>query len=186
MLLRVFIVLALVAPGSVWAATWRLDPGTTVAVDVPWTGGVAEVRFPRLSGTIEFDERRPETAKARIGVSAGAAETGLGLVDALVRSRDYLDTAQFPEITFELERLTRTSAQTADVAGRITLRGVTRPVEFKARVVRYAPMKDDPDRFEAGFDLETTIDRTEFGSLGGVPQIAAVLPVRIRLLMTSQ
>ena len=50
----------------------------------------------------------------------------------------------------------------------------------------YGPAKDDPDRFEAGFDLSGSVDRTAFGSTGGVPEVAAVLPVHIRLLMTSR
>ena len=70
--------------------------------------------------------------------------------------------------------------------GRITLRGVTRPVGFKAEVFRFGPADDDPDSFEAGFNLTGQIDRTEFGSTGGLPEVGAVLPVRIRLLMRSQ
>ena len=52
-------------------------------------------------------------------------------------------------------------------------------------MIRYGPAQDDPDRFEAGFDLTGSIDRTAFGSTGGLPQVAAVLPVRIRLVMHS-
>ena len=88
-------------------------------------------------------------------------------------------------MTFRLDRLTPTSKQTAEVAGRLTLRGVTRPVAFEARVIRFGPAADDPDRFEAGFDLTGAIDRTDFGSTGGLPEVAAVLPIRIRLLMHS-
>ena len=38
----------------------------------------------------------------------------------------------------------------------------------------------------AGFDLTGRIDRTDFGSTGGLPEVAAVLPVHIRLLMHSE
>jgi len=68
----------------------------------------------------------------------------------------------------------------------MTLRGVTRPVTFQAKVFAYGPAKADPARFEAGFDLSGSVDRTAFGSTGGVPDVAAVLPVHIRLLMTSR
>ena len=108
------------------------------------------------------------------------------MVDGLVRSRDYLGVDQYPTITFRLDRLSQTSKSTADVQGRITLRGVTRPLSFKAQVFAYGPAKDDPDRFEAGFNLSGQIDRTDFGSTGGLPYVSAVLPVHIRLLMTSQ
>ena len=75
-------------------------------------------------------------------------------------------------MTFRLDRLTPTSKQTAEVAGRLTLRGVTRPIAFEARVIRFGPAADDPDRFEAGFDLAGAIDRTAFGSTGGLPEVA--------------
>jgi polyisoprenoid-binding protein YceI len=185
MILRLAFVLALL-PTLAAAATWKLDPETRIAVDVTWQAGTVELRFPRLSGTIEFDERRPETARARITVSAVAVETGLAPVDALVRSRDYLDAGRHPEIIFELDRLEQTSRSTATILGRITLRGVTRPVRFEATVFRYGPAADDPARFEAGFDLTGAIDRTEFGSTGGLPDVAAVVPVRIHLVMVSR
>lgn len=185
MIWRLVLILWLV-PALGWAATWRLDPATRVAVDVAWLGTTVEVRFPQLSGTIEFDEKRPETAQARISVATQAVDTGLGVVDALVRSRDYLNAAAYPQIVFELDRLTRTSSRTADIDGRITMRGVTKPVSFTAKVIRYGPKADAPERFEAGFDLEGSIDRSAFGSTGGLPDVAAVLPVRIRLVMTSQ
>ena len=180
------LVFALLAPTLAFGASWRLDPETSVAVDVGWQGGSVEVQFPSISGTIEFDEGHPETAKARISVAAAAARTGVGVVDALVRGPEFLDAERYPAIVFELDRLAQTSASTAEIVGRITMRDVTRPVTFAAKVYRYGPAKDDPDRFEAGFDLTGTIDRTQFGSTGGLPGVAAVLPVRIRLAMTSQ
>lgn len=173
---------ALILAAAASAAEWRIDPRTRVAVDVPWSGGVAEVRFPDLAGTVAFDEARPEAARARIAVSARTATTGLAPVDALLRSRDYLDAAAHPQVVFDLDRLVRTSSSTADVFGRITLRGVTREVAFEARVIRYGPGEDGRG-FEAGFDIEGAIDRTEFGSRGGLPDIGAVLPVRVRLVM---
>lgn len=88
-------------------------------------------------------------------------------------------------IDFRLTGLRQTSKQTADLTGEMTLRGVTRPVAFAAQVIRYGPAAD-PSRFEAGFDLTGRIDRTDFGSTGGLPEVAAVLPVHIRLLMHSE
>lgn len=172
-------------PAIAFGATWRLDPETSVAVDVAWQGATVEVRFPRLSGAIEFDEGRPETAKARITVTTADVQTGIGVVDALVRSRDYLDAERYPTITFELDRLAQTTRSTADIFGRITLRGVTRPIAFKAKVFRYGPTAGAPEGFEAGFDLTGEIDRAAFGSTGGLPEVSAVLPIRIRLVMTS-
>jgi polyisoprenoid-binding protein YceI len=178
--------LLVLLPGLAAAAPWRLDPATTVAVDVPWEGSTVVVRFPAPTGSIDFDPENPAAARATVTVSARDATTGVPIVDALVKSADYLGAEAWPEMTFRLDRLTPTSRQAAEVAGRITLRGVTRPIVFDARVVRFGPAADDPDRFEAGFDLAGTIDRTAFGSTGGLPQVPAALPIRIRLLMHSE
>ena len=168
------------------AAPWRLDPTSSIAVDVAWQGSTVEVRFPAFAGTVDFDPEHPERARATIGVAAGSATTGVGVVDRLVRSRDYLAAAEYPQITFRLERLVQTSKSTADIFGDITLRGVTHPLAFKAQVRRYGPAEDDPSRFDAAFDLTGQIDRTEFGSTGGLPEVGAVLPVRIHLVMSSR
>jgi polyisoprenoid-binding protein YceI len=184
-MLRCLLAAFLALPLPAAAAPWKLEPGTTVAVEVAWQGRNVAVRFPQLDGQVDFDQAHPEQAKATISVAAGAATTGVAVVDQLVRSRDYLDAAQYPTIGFRLDKLTQTSKQTADIAGRITLRGVTKPVTFKATVTRYGPAADHPKRFEAGFDLTGSIDRTEFGSEGGLPEVSAVLPVRIHLLMAS-
>jgi polyisoprenoid-binding protein YceI len=178
--------LLLLLPGLAWATPWQLDPGTAVTVDVAWQGRTVRVRFPTLSGQIDFDADHPDRARATITVASADATTGVAVVDNLVRSRDYLGAAQYPQITFRLDRLTQTSKSTAEVAGRITLRGVTRPLGFRAEVFRYGPAPDDPARFEAGFNLSGQIDRTAFGSTGGLPDVAAVLPVHIRLLMRSR
>lgn len=176
----------LLLPAVALAAPWRLDPASSIAVKVGWEGRMVEVRFPDFSGQVEFDEANPERAQATISVSAQSATTGAGVVDALVRSDDYLGAGRFPTIVFEVDRLTRTSSQTADISGKITLRGVTRPLSFTAQVIRYGPADDDRARFEAGFDLTGSIDRTQFGSTGGLPEVAAVLPIHIRLLMHSE
>jgi polyisoprenoid-binding protein YceI len=185
MLARLLLVLTLL-PAPAVPAPWTLDPTTSVTADVRWEGKVVEVRFPTLSGRIDFDAERPETAKATIEVAAGDATTGVAVVDQLLRSRDYLGAGQYPTITFRLDRLARTSRTTAEVDGRLTLRGVTRPLHLSAEVFAYGPAKDDPGRFDAGFLLEGEIDRTAFGSTGGLPGVAAVLPIRIRLLMSAR
>jgi polyisoprenoid-binding protein YceI len=185
-MLKRLLLLLVLAPAPALAAPWQLQPDTSVTVDVGWEGRTVQVRFPTLSGQIDFDKDHPERARATITVASADATTGVAVVDNLVRSRDYLGAAQYPQITFRLDRLTQTSKSTAEVEGRVTLRGVTRPLGFRAEVFRYGPAPDDPASFEAGFNLSGQIDRTAFGSTGGLPEVAAVLPVHIRLLMRSR
>ncbi|MFT4149327.1 MAG: YceI family protein [Paracoccaceae bacterium] len=172
--------------GPALARPWVMDPASTITVDADWQGTTVPVRFPSFAGTIDFDETKVEATRAAIAVATTDATTGLAPVDALVRSADYLGTANWPRISFRLDKLTQTSKSTADILGQITLRGVTRPITFHARLFRLQPSQEAPQRMEAGFDLTGQIDRTQFGSTGGVPEVAGMLPIRIHLLMRSQ
>ena len=186
MLKRLVLVLALMpAPPSPRPGSSRPKPPVTV--DVGWEGRTVPVRFPSLTGQIDFDRDHPERAQAKISVATGAATTGVargrraaaqqGLSRRGRVSRDHLPARQADPDLQEHRRRRRTDhAARRHQAGRPSRR----------RSPATAPSKDDPDRFEAGFDLTGSVDRTEFGSTGGLPQVAAVLPVRIHLVMTSK
>lgn len=177
MLRTLFLCLLMTAP-SASAAPWALTEKTEIEVLVPWRGLTVRLDFPRYGGIIDFDETAPETATARIEVAAGAVTTGLPPADRVARSEDFLAAERFPVIRFDLDRLVRTSRSTADIFGRITFRGVTRPILFQATVRRFDPGS-------AAFDLEGAIDRTAFGSNGAPGEVPAILPVRIRLDMVA-
>ncbi len=184
-MLRLLFLIVTLGAGAGHGAAWSMLPETEVEVDVPWRGLTVVMRFPDVAGTIEFDERRPETAHARIAVATTTVRTGLPPADRLAKSADFLAAEEFPSIGFTLERLEQTSRSTADIFGQIAFRGVTRPIEFKATVFRYGAAEDDPERFEAGFRLEGSIDRTKFGSVGALREVPAVLPIRIDLFIKS-
>ncbi|WP_112322416.1 YceI family protein [Oceanibium sediminis] len=180
------IVCLMALPALALAAEWSVvEPETRVEVDVAYLGSVVTMRFDTVKGAILFDEKHPERAKANILVGTRDVDTGLGIVNALVRSKDYLNTNAYPTIGFRLRKLVQTSKSTADIFGDMTLLGITRPVAFRATVFRYGPSPVDPARFDAGFTLSGAVDRREFGHTEGYPAVAAILPVRIRLLMRS-
>jgi len=184
--LLALMLLPLALPGTGIAAVWTLDPATTVAASIEWQGKPIAVRFPGISGDVDFDADNLATAKATLSVPAGKATTGNPIVDTMMHSGDYLDAGGHPTITFDLEKLTKTSKDTADVAGTVTLRGVTRPVRLKAKVLAFGPTKEDPSVQKADFAISGQIDRRDFGSTAGVPDVSAVLPLDIRLVLTAR
>lgn len=184
--MRILILLLTLLATPLAAASWSIVPSDTkVEVDVGYLGNTVTLHFDNIAGRIDFDEKRPDRARAAIAVGTRSVETGLGLVNDFVKSKPYLDAATFPQINFTLDRLVQTTKSTADIFGTMTFRGVTRPVTFKAQVFRYGPSPGAPDRFDAGFTLTGTVDRREFGQTAGLPQVAPELPVRIRLLLRS-
>lgn len=184
-MLRLLLGLLLMLPVAAPAAPWTLDPATSVGATITWEGRPVAVAFPGLSGAVEFDSHHLEGAHAVLTVPAGKATTGNPLVDTVMRSGDYLDAGRHPTITFELDKLTRTSEATADISGRVTLRGVTRPLALKAKVLAFGPAKDDPATMRADFAITGALDRAAFGSTAGAPDVSTMLPLSIRLVMTA-
>ncbi|MEM7615654.1 MAG: YceI family protein [Pseudomonadota bacterium] len=181
----IFVLMCLI-PFAATANTWSIVEGETrVEVDVGYLGSTVTLKFDTVAGNILFDEKRPEVAKAAIAVGTRDVETGVGLVNSFVKGPEYLAAKAHPQMNFQLDRLVQTSSSTADVFGAITMRGITRPTQFKATVFAYGPSPAGGARFDAGFNLSGVVDRAQFGSTAGAPQVATELPVRIRLLMRS-
>jgi polyisoprenoid-binding protein YceI len=124
---------------------------------------VAKVRgqFARWSGTVLAEDGNLARAKTNVVIDASSIETGVADRDAHLKSPDFLDVANFPEITFTSSGVEKQSDETLRVTGDLTIRGVTREVVLD---VEYAGRTTDPWGNErAGFTAKTAIDRKDFG-----------------------
>ena len=98
----------------------------------------------QLTGYVNFNPENPaENGYAEFTVPVTSLKTGIPLRDEHMASAGWLDAAAFPEIKLKLDKVTGAelvketdSAKTfdLDVAGELTLHGVTRPVAMSARV----------------------------------------------------
>jgi len=142
-----------------------------------FAGHTHEVEAPIRSGTIIYDADAPAKSTVRLEFNAAAMRvTGKGeskddvpKVQETMLGPQVLDVKQFPTITFES---TSVSANN-DVAGRLTIRGVTKPVT--ARVA----LKVDGKTLTATGKL--AIRQTDFGikpiSIGGVVKVKDELAI---------
>ena len=86
---------------------------------------------------------------------------------AHVLSADFFDVENHPTVTFTSNDVTLNDDATATVNGDLTIRGVTKPVT--ATGTWQAPSADAFDNTRAHLQLDTTIDRTEFGLNWNMP-----------------
>lgn len=177
------LIFTLLCAAPVFANGWVIDTDETfVLVDVAYfTGGKVSIRFDDVGGDIQFNPRRAASTKAHIVVKTASATSGLGLLDPVVRGRGFLNVRKFPTIEFDFTSLVQTGPSKADIFGTITLLGVTRPILFKARVVRFRPEEPDPADRIVSFNLFSRIDRREFGNTTQPGLIRAILPIRVHL-----
>jgi polyisoprenoid-binding protein YceI len=81
-------------------------------------------------------------------------------LSAHLLSPDFFDAERHPALTFATDEASIDGDQ-ARFEGEITIKGVTRPAVLTGTIV--GPVSDPYGNERYGLDLETTIDRTEFG-----------------------
>jgi polyisoprenoid-binding protein YceI len=90
-----------------------------------------------------------------ITVAAGSIDTKVKKRDEHLRSADFFDVGNTPDITFAAEQVTP-SGEGVTVTGTLTVRDRTRPVSFAARVSGF-------DGAQVTLDGEFPVNRADFG-----------------------
>jgi polyisoprenoid-binding protein YceI len=124
---------------------------------------VAKVRgqFARWTGSVVAEEGDLGRAAVRVVIDATSIDTGVADRDTHLKSSDFFDVANYPEITFESTHVDKQSSEALRVMGNLTIRGVTREVVLE---VEYSGRTKDPWGHErAGFTAKTAVDRKDFG-----------------------
>jgi polyisoprenoid-binding protein YceI len=118
-------------------------------------------RFSDFAGTIEFDEQNPENSRVNFTVQTGSVDTNQPDRDTHLRSADFFSVEEFPTLTFRSTRITRRGENQFDVAGDLTMHGVTRSVVLP---VDYLGKATDPwGKEKLAFEAEVTLNRKDFG-----------------------
>jgi polyisoprenoid-binding protein YceI len=119
-------------------------------------------QFPGASGSLTLDAANPAASQLDVSVPVANLWTASDKLAAELKSADWLDAAKYPALTFHSTKITPTGATTADVAGDLTIHGVTRPVVLQATFTRGAvfPMIQ---KYVIGFNVTGRIKRSDFG-----------------------
>ncbi|MCS6950585.1 MAG: YceI family protein [Armatimonadota bacterium] len=151
------------------AQTYQIDPVHTSLVFRVKHMNTAFVygMFRDVKGTVVVDEANPARSSINIEVDANSVFTANEQRDNHLRSPDFFNARQFPTITFRSTSIRRVNADTVQVQGNLTMRGVTRPVT--ATVNLTGKGKNAQGRDIIGFETTFTIRRSEFGIRYGLP-----------------
>ncbi|MCY1504224.1 Protein YceI [compost metagenome] len=132
--------------------------------------------FKDFDGSFSFDEKNPEASKIKVTLKTASVDTNHAERDKHIKSGDFLNVGKNPTATFESTSVKSTGQGTADVAGNLTLNGVTKPVVIKAKFVGQG---DDPwGGYRAGFEGTTSIKLKDFDiqkDLGPASQTAELI-----------
>jgi polyisoprenoid-binding protein YceI len=141
------------------AGTWTIDPAHTTIGAVARHLMVTKVRgrFEKFDGTIEIGEK-PEDSKAELKIDAASINTGVAQRDDHLKSPDFLDVENYPELNFKSTTLEVKGDDRFELTGDLTIRGVTRPIVLDARIEGVQASPHGP--FEiAAFSAKAELER---------------------------
>ena len=117
-------------------------------------------RFTDFEGAIEYNEANPELSIVHFTIKAGSIDTAEADRDKHLRSPDFFEVDKYPDITFRSKRMTQ-KGDGYDVIGDLAIHGVTKEVVLP--VAHLGKAKDPWGGERLGFEVETTINRKDFG-----------------------
>jgi polyisoprenoid-binding protein YceI len=144
-------------------STWKIDPAHT---DVAFSAKhmmVTTVRgkFDGVDGELELDETNPSATTGEIRISVASLSTGFEARDEHLRSADFFDAQNHPEIVARVVSVEPRGKDDYRVTADLTIRGVTRPVTFAAELNGVVPGMHGGRH--AGIHLVGKINREDWG-----------------------
>ncbi|MBF0236118.1 MAG: polyisoprenoid-binding protein [SAR324 cluster bacterium] len=152
----------LVLSTSALAARYDVDPAhSQVHFTIPHLV-MFKVRgnFTDMSGQIEVDTTKQTITAVQGTVKSASIDTRESKRDEHLRSPDFFDTAQYPEITFVSKKISGKGSKIT-VVGDLTIHGVTKSVELKGSYL--GANKDPWGNEKTGFEATGKINRKDFG-----------------------
>lgn len=117
-------------------------------------------RFETFEGAVEFDQDRPESTQVEVRIDAASLNTREEQRDAHLRSADFLDVANHPDLLFRSTRIELLDKTNARMYGDLTIKNVTRPVVMD---VEFNGISKSPwGAVVVGFSAHTRINRKDW------------------------
>ncbi|MES1245711.1 MAG: YceI family protein [Acidobacteriota bacterium] len=124
---------------------------------------VTQVRggFNDYEGAINLDPANLEKSSVDFRIKAASIDTNLADRDKHLKGEDFFYVEKYPEITFKSKSVKKTGKDTYDVAGTLTMRGVSKEVTLP--VTFLGTVKDPWGNEKAGFSTDLTLNRKDYG-----------------------
>ena len=150
-----------VAAGGDISGDYTLDPSHTRIGFSARHAMVTKVRgnFEDFEGTAHVDSANPANSSVKVVIKAASVNTGSEQRDGHLKSADFFDVENHPEITFVSTNVERDGSEWA-ITGDLTINGISKSVtiDFEETGTAVDPFGNK----RAGFEGEVTVNRLDW------------------------
>lgn len=163
LLLATALCLAIPSSSAVANEIFKIDPAhSTIAFKVRHLLGTAKGKFTKFSGTIDVDREQPEKSSVTVSIQAASIDTAIAKRDEHLRGEDFFNVGKYPEITFKSRRVKSTGPTAGEIAGDLTMHGVTREITLHVQLLE-APESTGKNQATRWRVTSAPIKRSQFG-----------------------
>jgi polyisoprenoid-binding protein YceI len=157
----VMLVSLALAAATAAASTYSIDPAhSDVSFKIRHLISKVPGQFHTFDGTIVADFDNLKASSVEFTIDAASIDTANEDRDKHLRSEDFFNVADNPQITFKSTKIEKSGDNDYAVTGLLTMNGVTNAVILP---VTYLGEITDPwGNTKAGFAIETTLDRKDY------------------------
>ena len=146
-------------------ARYQIDPEHAVVAFMVEHIGFARVlgSFSEIAGSYTFDEVTGTLSDVRVAVRTTSVASHHEERDQHLRSDDFLDADEFPEMTFTANAARRVSDREFEISGELTLLGVTLPLTLDATWNKSGDYPIGRNAYAMGVSARAVLQRGDFG-----------------------
>ncbi len=153
--------------GSANAAveTYAIDPvHSAVGFSIRHFVSKVPGKFTKFSGKITVDRDNLEKSSVTARIEIASVETGDNDRDTHLKSPDFFDAAKHPAMTFTSTAWKKTGADTFDITGDLTIKGIKKRVVLKTSLLGFGPGAQGAQL--SGWEATTTVKKADFDLKG--------------------
>jgi polyisoprenoid-binding protein YceI len=130
-------------------------------------------KFDKWDASLTFSSAEATSGVLKIKIHSDSVDTGSGMKNNKLKSKDFFDVEQNPLITFESTKMVQTGPETFEVDGDFTIRGVSNPEKLTMTVT---------NRGTGTGEIKGTMkfDRKDYGMNKGIPFIKIADHVEVK------
>ena len=187
LLMAAVLIPALSAFGPVDAPSWKIDGShSSVSFNVNHFLVPVEGRFNNFEGEIKLAKDNLLNSSVSFSIDVASVDTRDEKRNKHLQSGDFFDAKKFPKMTFVSTKFEDKGNGNLVVHGKLTIKDVTKDVTIPFKILGEMQHPMQKNMLVSGIQLETTINRNDYGVGSGSWAATAVVGDEVDIKVTLE